>query len=686
MNKFWIFRIIIIFLALILIIRPELKRPEKGVEGKWAVLLDSSSSMEVKDPTRRMDQAISVLQKFGKSRLSEHLYQFDDGLRSLDKKQVAAIRGDGKQSNLAGALEKLAASGPIAGAVVVSDGRQVGAGDPVTAAAVVGKPLFLIGVGNRSGLKDAAVRRIQSPPFAFKNISTSLTAVVSASGYKGESLSVRLVEDDSVVVTQKIPVTDNDMETTVPFNWTPTSVGPKTLRVEVAPLPGEITTVNNRQEASVNVGRDHFRVLYICGAPGPEYQFLRTQFKSDPAVELVTFVILRNAGNMLNIPDQELSLIPFPTQEMLITQMQSFDLVVFEEFSFWEYGLSPALMHAVRKRVESGGAFLLLAGPKTLGPGSLYGQPDIQEIVPVEIGHTVDVSRAPATFLPRIANHPILRMEPNPEANRKIWSSLSALDDVLIGPEPRPGSIVVGEANVGNKAAPVLVVRPVQHGRTAVMLSRTTWRWSLVPGKSEAGEFTYQRFWKNMVLWLTRAEENKTVRIALEDRAARVGETALARVWVYDEYFKPLTDADVRVVMKSPSGEESELKTNREAAGVFSCAFTPTVSGEIRLQAFAKRGGSRYGEDATVVRVLEGHREEDDLRPDFATLQEMATVTGGAFTTADQLRPEFIEAFEKSALKVSSRTILIWNSPWLFSLIAALLVGEWILRKRSGLP
>mgnify|MGYP001325741864 CR=1 FL=1 len=40
----------------------------------------------------------------------------------------------------------------------------------------------------------------------------------------------------------------------------------------------------------LDVGRVRFRVLFICGQPGPEYAFLRQQFKSDPAVELVTFV------------------------------------------------------------------------------------------------------------------------------------------------------------------------------------------------------------------------------------------------------------------------------------------------------------------------------------------------------------------------------------------------------------
>lgn len=686
MNRLWILRVAVLLLAVFLLAKPEVSRPDPRLVGRWAFLLDTSSSMEVKDPERRMDSATTLFKRLFEARLPANAFAFDETVRPMAEKESSKVKGSGGLSNLAGAVQSLSSVDFLQGAVVVTDGRHVGPGDPISAAAILGKPLFLIGVGNRAFVKDAAVRRIQCPPFAFKNIPTQISAVVSATGYKGRSLSVRLIEAGSVVATQSIPISSDDMETSITFSWTPYSVGSKTVRVEAVAFPDEITSKNNRLEATMNVGRDRFRVLYICGSPGPEYGFLRYQFKSDPAVELVTFVILRNATNVVNVMDDELSLIPFPTQDMLISQMATFDLVVLEEFAFWEFGLSNALLQAVRKRVEGGGGFLLLGGPRVLGVGSFYSSPEIQEMLPVEVGRTVQVSPGPHRFDPRVASHPIVRLEPDAVKANSLWSTLPALEEIVTGPAPRNGATVIGEAEVSGKKVPVLVAWPFKRGRVAVMTSRTTWRWSLIPGAREGAEFAYQRFWKNMVLWLTKAEENKTVRVALEEAAARVGEPATARVWVYDEFFKPLEQAEARILLRSPDGSENELVLNREAAGVFSASWKPSAAGDHRIQAVVKRNAARYGEDALVVRVLEGRREEDDLRPDFATLQEMASVSGGAFVAASDFRADFLSEFEKTALKASSRKVLLWNSPWLFAGIIAALFVEWVLRKRRGLP
>ena len=177
----------------------------------------------------------------------------------------------------------------------------------MTAAAALGKPLFLVGVGNRTQFRDVSVRSIQAPPFAFKNVAVPLTATVSALGFANKEITVSLKEGDRVLSSQHVVAPSSDAEIPVNFSWTPGSIGSKRLSVVVDALPGEATALNNNKDILLDVGRDRFRVLYICGVPGPEYGFLRYQFKSDPAVELVTFVILRNTSNTVNIAESELS-------------------------------------------------------------------------------------------------------------------------------------------------------------------------------------------------------------------------------------------------------------------------------------------------------------------------------------------------------------------------------------------
>jgi hypothetical protein len=196
----------------------------------------------------------------------------------------------------------------------------------------------------------------------------------------------------------------------------------------------------------------------------------------------------------------------------------------------------------------------------------------------------------------------------------------------------------------------------------------------------------YQRFWKNMVLWLTHSDDFKPVRVALENNVARVEEKQMVRVWVYDDYFKPLSDVDVQLRVTAPDGTSSELKSYPETGGVFAAPFKPTALGAYQIQAWVLRNGKRFGGDALTVRAIENLSEEEDLRPNFDLLKELARATGGKFVPISQFSPTVFEDFNKETSSSSGKKILLWNSPWSLAVLALLFIVEWAWRKRRGLP
>ena len=84
--------------------------------------------------------------------------------------------------------------------------------------------------------------------------------------------------------------------------------------------------------------------------------------------------------------------------------------------------------------------------------------------------------------------------------------------------------------------------------------------------------------------------------------------------------------------------------------------------------------------------MVESQSEDQDLRPDFYLLKEMAKVTNGKFLTANEFSNDILKEFEKGSKEQTGRKILLWTSPWIFGLIVILLIAEWFLRKRRGLP
>lgn len=684
--RWWVFRILSVAALVLIAFRPVVVRPNSAQAGSWAVLLDTSASMKTKDPLSRFENAKKLaadLSPFA----DEEIYSFDASVEKIKPDSLGTLEPLGRKTDLAMALQSVFEKKNYRGAIVLTDGRQVSGADVLSTAGAIGKPLVLVGFGDATLFKDVAVKSIQSPPFSFKNISMSLAATVSASGYDGKVLSVRLRQGDKVVSIQTLPVIGKEMETSVAFQWTPTLLGAQTLSVEVVPMEGEITTANNRKNISVDVGRDRFRVLYICGEPGPEYGFLRHQFKSDPAVELVTFVILRNNQNVLSVPENELSLIPFPTQDVLISQLATFDLVVFEEFVYSNFGLLPSVVMAIRQKVQDGGSFLLMGGAPTFGLGSPYGISGIQDMIPVPIGGSEIISESePLALHLNAPAHPIVKLESNPEKNQEIWSNLPLLDGVTLIPKEKPGSTVLLSAKKNGKEHPVLTVWKYGKGRVAAFSARTTWRWSMQKGRRDSSSDIYSQFWKNMVLWLTHSDKYKPLRLSMDKKEIPFGEGSTLRIWVYDEYFKPVADADVRLQMTSPDGKKAPLVAHEETSGVYAVAIKAEQLGTFQVDAWASRKSKSVGEERLRFRVVESLSEEDDLRPDFVTLRELATISNGRSLRFDEFSVKLMDEFNEELERKGGRKILIWNSPWLFIWIVTFLALEWFVRKKRGLP
>src|SRR5437764_11397879 len=77
---------------------------------------------------------------------------------------------------------------------------------------------------------------------------------------------------------------------TVQLAYKPGIVGVHKLAVWVDPVPGERSTVDNRQELQILGIDPRIRVIYIEGRARPEYRELSRALARDPNVELATLL------------------------------------------------------------------------------------------------------------------------------------------------------------------------------------------------------------------------------------------------------------------------------------------------------------------------------------------------------------------------------------------------------------
>ncbi len=121
--------------------------------------------------------------------------------------------------------------------------------------------------------------------------------------------------------------------------------------------------------------RENLRVLLVSGEPHAGERTWRNMLKSDAAVDLVHFTILRPPEKQDGTPINQLSLIAFPTRELFQEKLDEFDLIIFDRYQ--HRGILQLLYYDNISRYveEHGGALLVAAGPDYAGAQSIYRTP-----------------------------------------------------------------------------------------------------------------------------------------------------------------------------------------------------------------------------------------------------------------------------------------------------------------------
>ena len=209
-----------------------------------------------------------------------------------------------------------------------------------------------------------------------------------------------------------------------------TRAGPTVVELSANPLPGEVSTINNRAVVEINGVRDRLRVLLISGEPHPGERTWRRLLKADPSVDLVHFTILRPPEKDDLTPLNELALIAFPVRELFLDKIHEFDLIILDRFQ--NRGLLPLPYIAnIADHVRDGGALLLSVGPEFSGAASLAATPlgEVLPGVPASIGAVVE-----GQFRPR--GH---RSRPAPSGHRRARRGQPAGQARTRSPTGAPG-------------------------------------------------------------------------------------------------------------------------------------------------------------------------------------------------------------------------------------------------------
>jgi uncharacterized membrane protein len=537
---------------------------------------------------------------------------------------------------------------------------------------------------------------LEAPDFTFLHGRFPVSASLEAFALEGRRLGVRLSKGGRVVAERSFGVSKPYEVFQASFSASADSLGRETYRIEAflpkgPPLAG--------RELSVEVIRQKYRIMYLAGRPSFEYSHLREHLRSDPNHELVSFVILRNPENVSPVPDRELSLIPFPADEIFVRNLFQFDLFILENFSYTRFQLPQAYLQNLRRFVAEGGALLVIGGSNAFTRGGYQGTA-LEETLPVALWPGPDDFR-PGLFQADAgeATHPMLDLAGTPEASAELWRRLPPLDGWTLVSSVKPGAGVLlrhpSQKTASGEPLPIVALREFGRGKVLFVGTDSTWRWKLGAGRDWKLAGFYPRFWNRAVEYLTGSLDLKKVKFSPLPERMPPREPAVVGWRVFDEHFQPLAsrELEMRVQWTPPGGPTSGAAYLDRGGGLYQVELSGLKEGTHKLRVFARRRGEPWGEDETRFRW---ERPKGEVPMDRRRLKAMAEGTGGRYADLDGMDPEAWLSDVRPARRerrVRGRRAL-WDCPhWLWGFFAVLMT-QWLLaslapadgRRRGGEP
>jgi uncharacterized membrane protein len=720
-RRMWIvlfLRLVALVVTVLLMMRPSLAfEQEFSVDpSRVFILADYSKSMGALDEFNNAsrlkrvhdilnnDRVQSTIRRLqDEKRVEFVLYQGADDVKRYDPASLP----DGKTTDMTRWLDDLRrdAGGdiPVQAILIFSDG--VDTSDPgrtrQKANEFLGKwPISTFGVGQATTTgddKDIALDHITVEPqpiLAKGKFKAKVT--VQAPGFEDARTEFSLwIEDRAakkmVKVAAKIEKLPKASNNVIVFDAdAPDTEGEVKITVKAEPLSGETSKLNNEISTFAYVSKEGVRILWVEGkkrAFEPAFA-IRYALAKDRRFN----VVYVERGSQADIERQSADPYRF--------DQTPYDVLVIGDISAARFGDAETL-RKVRDRVEKNGMGLIMLGGYETFANSDWRTSPIGDLFPVRLDRPGQIEGKVRVVPTQDGLQYLLKLADDPKANQQIWDKAFGPFEGMAEPGTRDPRATVYLKRDGDDT-PVLLGWARGKGRVMAFAADTTWQaWRRTPAAVAA----YERFWRQLMLWLAQQENSQTpVYVELDQRRLERPRQLGFRVG-----FRGIDVPNAKYTAKvvGPKGEEYPIAIGSDPRGV----WTPPAAGEytffVEGAGTTPLGTKMDGRDVARFVVIETDREL--LRPaaDHEFLESLSGASGGTFARADENAViKMLEELQGRQAPVQAKTVVwpdwrknppsdsigdqfstLWRSTALLALMiyVVCLCAEWFLRRRWGM-
>lgn len=585
----------------------------------------------------------------------------------------------GGATDISGALGALMQRNDITGALIVSDGRNTGEVPPESLAKYVKFPVFTLGTGAASSLKDTAITGVSYPKNAYLNEAAAIAADIACNGYPGAKTVLTLKENGEV--KSRTPVSFDAARRQVKVPLKPSKAGLIKYELALAPLEGEITDQNNVFAFYINVTEHKIRILAVQNAPDADFSYMLKFFASGRDIKFTyKFLNTHSEKHLLKQADLD----------------GGFDILILGNIDFTK--LEPAMLKKFESVLDAGNSSVLFTGGPEL---AIPSEGPIAARFPFDMSGR-SFAYEPARYRPAANNGAaaaqITKLSPIAKINSYMWNDIPELcgvnylknaDGSDASEVPR-GSDIVLYANFicpnSRRAVdtPILAARNAPGRKSAAILGGSFWFLKAGQLFSKNSAF-YDKFFSNLILWLYSKEDYRAFKIETDRANYYEGERVFVSVNARNRDFSPMANPSFAITLGR--GEKTEVikpQVSMIDAGYYEFSFAAKNSGEQEITVAADDSGGKKDSMTARFIVLNSSKEMLDCTADYDCLKKISEKTGGKFYEKDNIASLFADIPKRGAERSVTVTFKPFENGAIFGLILILLCLEWAVRRYSG--
>lgn len=646
-------------LILLLLLNPYFySSQEVEIKPNIAVFLDNSESIGItKGEYDGLNSYNNLLNSLNFDAIELADFNFYSIGESVSEFSPDSLNASETQTNLSEPVQSvLEMEEEVQAAVLITDGIITYGRNPSIIAFNSSIPLYTIGIGDTSRVRDISVSNILTNTTGYINTNHIIDAEISQSGFQNNTILVSLISGDGEVLQeQQVTFDTGDQVKQVQFELELQKTGLQQFEIRSEPLPDEWTDSNNSRLFSIEVLDSRVKILHVAFQIHPDVKAIRSILNSDENNELTTLTWLGGNRFVEDLPEED-----------------EFNLIVIHgapntnrEFSF------------LKNLDETPTVFFEIA-PEFRNRFTSRGNVQLINI------RTNQVSLI--NFRPLLSpdEHPILEL---PEIN---LGDITPLKSPLRSELSELQSIALYGINFDGVETDYPAIAILERGniRRAHVLP---WGWfrllqSTNPTHREYGKTLIS----NLISWTSSDPDNRKLRITPAKQTFSTAEPPIINGSLLNERGDPEDDGIIEVQLESAQGSSRTFNMENMGKGNYRLELPRLSEGLYQYTATARRGNRELETQNGEFLVSNTSSELTNTLRNDELLRAIANNSGGLFFTYqnvgsfwDSLRA--VNIMETQTATVENYSFPVRSMYWFF-VVLLLLGSEWMLRKYYSLP